>query len=70
MKYGDVKAELENAGEIIITMDSGERYELHLWDCEFIDTSKQIRVTTPSGYHFLQGDAVEDIEVHHSHRLE
>lgn len=67
--FDNVQAELEEVGEIIVTMESGERYELHLWDTIFQEEAETIRVETAEGYHLLDGGAVENIEIHHSHKL-
>lgn len=70
MKLEAVKKELEHWGEIIITTDAGDQYELHLGDTDFDLTNRVIKLTTPDAQYLIDGDAVENIKKHYGHRLE
>lgn len=70
MKMEAVKRELEHWGEIIVTTDAGDRYELHLGDTEFDMERRVIVLTTPDAQHVIDGDSVVNIKKHYGHRLD
>ena len=70
MKMEAVQAELEKWGEVRVTTDAGERYELHLGDTEFDTQSRVIRLRTPESLFVIDGDSVAAIEKHYGHRIE
>lgn len=70
MKMETVRAELEAWGELIITTQAGDRYEIHLGDTEFDTELRVIRLTTPQAQYVIDGDAVESITKHYGHRDE
>lgn len=69
MKLEDVKKELEDWGEIIITTDAGDQYELHLGDTEFDLENRMIRLDTPDALYLIGGDSVENIKKHYGGRV-
>ncbi len=70
MKLEAVKKELEHWGEIIISTDGGDQYEIHLGDTEFDLTNRVIKLTTPDAQYLIDGDAVENIKKHYGHRVD
>lgn len=70
MQMEAVKRELEDWGEIIITTDAGDQYELHLGDTEFDLENRVIRLTTPDAQYLIGGDAVENIKKHYGGRVD
>lgn len=70
MRLEQVKAELERWGEIIVTLASGKRFELHLGDSQVDLQNRVIRVTGPSAHYVLDGDQVEQVELHFSHPMD
>ena len=62
-----VKLELEQWGELLITTDAGERYEIHLGDAEFDLDNRLIRLRTPGSIYLIDGDSVAAIEKHYGH---
>lgn len=69
MKMEAVKAELEQWGELIVTTDAGEQYELHLGDTEFDEQNRVIRLKAPTALHVIAGDSIEAITKHYGHRV-
>ncbi len=70
MKMEMVRAELEAWGELIITTEAGDRYEIHLGDTEFDTEARVIRLNTPQAQYVIDGDEVESITKHYGHRHE
>lgn len=70
MRMEQVKAELERWGELIVTLASGRKFELHLGDTEFDLQNRVIRITGPAAHFVLDGDAIEHVEMHFSHPME
>lgn len=70
MKMEDVKSHLENWGELVITTDGGQKFELHLGDTEFDFDKRVIRLQTPTAIYIINGDSVEVIEMHYGHAME
>ncbi|ADU52197.1 hypothetical protein Tmar_2116 [Thermaerobacter marianensis DSM 12885] len=70
MRMEQVKAELERWGELIITLASGRKFELHLGDTEFDLQHRVIRITGPAAHFVLDGDQVEHVEMHFSHPMD
>lgn len=65
-----VEAELRHWGELIITTDAGETYELHLGDTEFDYETRMIRLTSPKAEYLIDGDSVESVKKHYGHRVD
>ena len=65
MKLEAVQAELQEWGEIMITTESGEAYEIHLGDTEFDMQNRVIRLRTPDADFVIHGDAVASIQKHY-----
>lgn len=66
-----VKELLNEKGEIIVTMDSGERFELHKWDVSFDEFGDGVMEWDTGDQQFmLDAEAVESVEVHASHKIE
>lgn len=70
MKMEAVQERLKKWGELIITMSSGEVYEIHLGDTSFDSEKRLIKLRTTSGDYLIDGDAVENIKEHYGHRKE
>jgi hypothetical protein len=58
----DVEAELEEAGELLVTLDSGEKVELHLHDTEFGDNG--VTVELADGEFSFPYDVIESTGIH------
>ena len=69
MKLEAVKKELEAWGELIITTNAGDEYEIHLGDTRFDLEGRVITLKTPEADYVIDGDAVENIKKHYGHRL-
>lgn len=67
MKMEAVFEELRRWGEIMITTDAGETYEIHLGDTEFDLSERVIRLKTPSSDFVIAGDSVASIQKHYGH---
>lgn len=70
MRMEQVKAELERWGEVIVTLASGRKFELHIGDTEFDLQNRVIRITGPAAHFVLDGDQIEHVEMHFSHPME
>lgn len=70
MRLEQVKAELERWGEVIVTLSSGQRFELHIGDTQFDLHNRLIRITSPAAQFVLDGDQIEHLEMHYSHPME
>lgn len=64
-----VQEELKRWGEIMVTTDAGERYELHLGDTMFDYDKRLIRLKGPDAEYTLDGDSVAAIEMHYGHKI-
>lgn len=62
-----VQAELRQWGELMITTDAGEAYEIHLGDTEFDTNARMIRLKTPHADYVIEGDSVASITKHYGH---
>jgi len=62
----DIETALKEKGELIITMDSGERYELHKHNVEFreMDGEKAIYIETAGERELLDESKVEGYKWH------
>ncbi len=67
MKMEAVLEELRNWGEIMITTDAGEAYEIHLGDTEFDMNARIIRLKTPGALFVIAGDSIAAIKKHYGH---
>lgn len=67
MKLEAVKDQLESWGEVIITTDAGEKYEIHLGDTQFDLSNRTLTLTTPQAEYVIDGDAVENVKKHYGH---
>ncbi|MEX2356236.1 MAG: hypothetical protein WD535_04290 [Thermaerobacterales bacterium] len=70
MKMEFVQQRLQEWGEVMITTDGGQTFELHLGDTEFDLKERVIRLQTPTGIFFIPGDGVEVIQQHYGHPVE
>lgn len=69
MKMESVQKQLKEWGELIITTNAGETYEIHLGDTQFDYDQRTIVLTTPGAEFILDGDAVENIKKHYGHKV-
>ena len=69
MKMEAVLEELRNWGEVLITTDGGQSYELHLGDTEFDLEARVIRIKGAHALYVISGDAVESVTKHYGHPL-
>jgi photosystem II stability/assembly factor-like uncharacterized protein len=69
MKMEAVQKELQGWGELLITTDGGERYEIHLGDTEFDTNARVIRLKSPESDFVIAGDSVEAIQKHYGHPI-
>lgn len=70
LKMESLQKELEQWGELIITTDAGDVYEIHLGDTKFDASNRVITFTTPDADVVIAGDTVESIKKHFSHKVE
>lgn len=70
MKMETVQKELQHWGELIITTDAGDVYEIHLGDTKFEMDSRVISFRTPNADIAIAGDSIESIMKHFSHKSE
>ncbi len=70
MRMEAVQAELKNWGELLITTDAGEAYEIHLGDTQFDFDARVIRLKTPKSDFVIEGDSVAAIQKHYGHPIE
>lgn len=68
LKMETVHAELKGWGEIIITTEGGEEFEIHLGDTTFDFNARIITLKTPDSDYVIDGDSVESIRKHYGHR--
>jgi photosystem II stability/assembly factor-like uncharacterized protein len=61
MKMESVQEQLTKWGELIITTDAGETYEIHLGDTKYNSNQQAIILTTPEAEFIIDGDAVENV---------
>lgn len=69
MKMEAVEHELKQWGELIITTEAGESYEIHLGDTEFDTSRRVILLTTPEQEFVIDGDSVASIAKHYGHKV-
>lgn len=70
MKMEFVQSELQQWGELLITTDSGQKYEIHLGDTTFDTNTRMIRIKGEHSDYVIEGDAVAAIEKHYGHAVE
>lgn len=63
-----VEHELKQWGELIITTEAGESYEIHIGDTEFDTDRRVILLTTPQEKYVIDGDSVAAIAKHYGHK--
>lgn len=56
---------VQEYGEIMIKLDSGEEAELHLHNTEFQEEDKIIKVDADDEVHWFNGDKVERYWIHY-----
>ena len=69
MKMESVQEQLTNWGELIITTDAGESFEIHLGDTKFDSNQRTIILSTPEAKFIIDGDAVENVKKHYGHKV-
>lgn len=69
MKMEAVQKELQQWGEIMITSDAGDIYEIHLGDTTFDFQTRTIKLTSPDADYLIDGDAIENIKKHYGHKV-
>lgn len=67
--YERVRDEVHRAGEIIVFTDAGQEFELHNDDVVFKDRTQTLEWKSGDNRWILDGNCVESIEVHSSHRM-
>lgn len=55
---------LEEYGELMIRMDSGEDRELHLHNTEFLEDEGLVKVEADDEIHWFDGEKVERFWIH------
>lgn len=68
MKMEIVQDELKEWGELIITTDAGESYEIHLGDTEFDLERRLILLQTPDQKLVIDGDSVAAVAKHYGQK--
>ena len=69
MKMEAVEKQLKVWGELIVTTDAGDTFEIHLGDTKFDSQNRVITLTTPDAEYLIEGDAIESIKMHYSHKV-
>ncbi|RKD22636.1 hypothetical protein BEP19_10265 [Ammoniphilus oxalaticus] len=69
MNMESVQEQLKEWGELIITTNAGETYEIHLGDTQFDLVQRTITLTTPEAEFIIDGDAVENVKKHYGHKV-
>ncbi|GEO27801.1 hypothetical protein AAC03nite_35860 [Alicyclobacillus acidoterrestris] len=69
IKMEEVHEQLKKWGELIITTDAGDSYEIHLGDTEFDQANRVLQFTTPEAKIVLDGDTIESVKMHFSHKI-
>ncbi|GMA64351.1 hypothetical protein NZD89_03200 [Alicyclobacillus fastidiosus] len=69
IKMEEVQEQLQHWGELIITTDAGETYEIHLGDTEFDKENRVLQFTTPDAKIVIDGDTIESVKMHFSHKM-
>jgi len=69
MKMEEVHEQLQQWGELIITTDAGDTYEIHLGDTKFDIANRLIQFTTPDAKIIITGDNIESVKMHFSHKI-
>lgn len=67
MKMEVVQTELRKHGEAIITISTGQTFELHTGDTEFDTENRVIRFRSSAAEFVISGDSVEVLQKHFSH---
>ncbi|MFB5189031.1 hypothetical protein [Alicyclobacillus fastidiosus] len=70
MKMESVQDQLKQWGEIMITTDAGETYEIHLGDTKFDLQNRVIVLSSPHAEYIIDGDAIENVKKHYGHKIE
>lgn len=68
MKMETVLEFLQQWGEVMITTDAGQTFELHLGDTEFDFENRLITLRSSKAIYIIAGDSVEVIEQHFGER--
>ncbi|MBE3577799.1 MAG: hypothetical protein IMX00_08920 [Limnochordales bacterium] len=68
MKLEVVQEQLKRWGEVMIRTASGEEFELHLGDTTIDLEKRLISFKTTDAEYFIDGDSVERVMVHWSHK--
>lgn len=69
LKMETVEAELKKWGELMITTEAGDTYEIHLGDTVFDYATRTITLKSPDSQYIVAGDSVEAIQKHYGHRV-
>jgi len=69
MKMEALHEKLKEWGELIITTDAGDTFEIHLGDTTFDTENRVIKFTTPDAKYVIAGDTIESARMHFSHRV-
>lgn len=69
LKMETVEAELKSWGELMITTEAGDVYEIHLGDTVFDYSTRTITLKGPNSQYVIDGDCVEAIQKHYGHRV-
>lgn len=62
--YDAVKTKIQDAGEVMVLMDSGEEHELHKHNVTFHDDTQVIEVDEAERIHWLNADKIERYWIH------
>lgn len=62
--YEEIKEKLDEAGEVMIAMDSGEKHEIHAHNTEFLDDKKLLKVDESEKIHWFSGEKIERYWIH------
>ena len=69
MKMEEIQERLQQWGELIITTDAGDTYEIHLGDTTFDVENRMIQFTATDAKIIITGDNVESVKMHFSHKI-
>lgn len=69
MKMETVQQQLEQWGELIVTTEAGDVFEIHLGDTKFDKERRAICFTTPDAEYVIDGDTIESVKKHFSHKV-
>lgn len=62
--YEDVKNLLKEAGEVMITVADGKKFELHLHNVTFDDTNKRIKIEGANETYWIDGNQIVYYWIH------